>query len=122
MPQKLTPEILVAAIAGFEAQKNHIDSQIAVIRQMLDGGGRSEPAATTETAKPRTKRSAAVRRRMKLAQQLRWLKIKKAAAPPQSEAAKPKKKRKMSAAGRKAIGEASKRRWAAVRAAKKAAA
>jgi hypothetical protein len=43
---KLTPEIIIAAIAGFEAQKNHIDSQIAEIRQMLDGGS-TEPAAST---------------------------------------------------------------------------
>ena len=45
MAQKLTPEILNAAIAGFEAQKNHIDSQIAEVRSMLDGGS-TGPAVT----------------------------------------------------------------------------
>jgi hypothetical protein len=116
MPKTLTPEIALAAIAGLELQKTQIDSQIAELRNVLDGGGRSEPAITpSETGKPRKKRSAAVRRRMKIAQQLRWKKIKEAAEPPQSKAAKP-KKRKLSAAGRKNIIEATKRRWALKRA------
>jgi hypothetical protein len=115
MPQKLTPEIIIAAIAGFEGQKALLDHQIAELRSMLDGGSRSEPAVSTATGKPRKKRSAAVRRRMKIAQQLRWKKIKEAAEPPQSKAAKP-KKRKLSAAGRKNIIEATKRRWALKRA------
>ena len=119
MPQKLTPEIIIAAIAGFEAQKDHIDSRIAAIRSMLDGG-RSEPAATTETVKPRKKRSAAVRRRMALAQRARFAKLKKGSEPTQAVAAKP-KKRKMSAAGRRAISLATKKRWAAIKAAKKVA-
>jgi hypothetical protein len=121
MPQKLTPEIIIAAIAGFEGQKQVIDSQIAELRSILNGGGRSEPAVTpSETGKPRKRRSASVRRRMRLAQQLRWKKIKQAAEPPQGESAKP-KRRKLSAAGRKAISIAAKKRWRAIKAAKKAA-
>jgi hypothetical protein len=116
MPQKLTPEIIIAAIAGFEGQKALLDHQIAELRSMLDGGSRSEPAVSTATGKPRKKRSAAVRYRMKIAQQLRWKKIKEAAEPPQGEAAKP-KKRKLSAAGRKAISIAAKKRWAALKSA-----
>ena len=59
---------------------------------------------------------------MKIAQQLRWKKIKEAAEPTQRKAARP-KKRKLSAAGRKNIIEATKKRWARVRAeAEKAAA
>jgi hypothetical protein len=119
MPQlKLTTDILSAALEGFEAQKNRIDAKIAEIKQQLNGG-RPEPAAPTDSDKPRKKRSAAVRRRMKLAQQLRWKKIKEAAEPAQAAAAKP-KKRKLSTAGRKAIIAATKKRWAAVRAAKHA--
>jgi len=76
--QKLNPEILAAAIEGFEAQKRRIDEQIAELRQM-QGAGRVEPAAKPES---------------------------------------PKRKRRLSAAGRKAIAEASRKRWAAVRAAK----
>jgi len=119
MAQKLTPEIMIAAIAGYEAQKNQIDSRIAEVRSMLDGGSTGS-AVSTVTAKPRKKRSAAVRRRMKIAQQLRWKKIKEAAAPQQTKAAKP-KKRKLSRAGKAAIVAALKKRWAAVKAAKKAA-
>ena len=116
MPQKLTREIIIAAISGFEGQKALLDHQIAELRSILNGGGRSEPAVTpSETGKPRKKRSAAVRRRMKIAQQLRWKKIKEAAEPPQSKAAKT-KTRKLSAAGRKNIIEATKRRWALKRA------
>ena len=35
---KLTPEIITAAIAGFEQQKTRIDAQIAELRAMLPGG------------------------------------------------------------------------------------
>jgi hypothetical protein len=114
---KLTPDILAAAVLGFEEQKTQIDAKISAIRRLLDG--RPTATAPTDTATPRKKRSAAVRRRMKLAQQLRWQKIKEAAEPPQAESAKP-KKRHLSAKGRRAIVEATKRRWAKVKAAKKA--
>ena len=36
MPQKLSHEIITAAIAGFEAQKQRINSKIAELRNMLD--------------------------------------------------------------------------------------
>jgi hypothetical protein len=80
--QKLTHDIITAAIEGFEAQKRKIDGQIGELRAMLSGG-RSE----TRTA-PKVQ---------------------------------PKRKRKMSAAGRRAIGEAAKKRWAAFHAAKETA-
>lgn len=116
---KLTADILNAALEGYTAQKVLLDNRIAEVRRMLDGStGRT---SSTEVAKPRKKRSAAVRRRMKLAQQLRWKKIKEGGEPPQAESAKP-KKRKLSAAGRRAIIDATKKRWARVKAAKKAAA
>ena len=120
MPQlKLTADILSAALEGFEVQKNRIDAKIAEIKKQLGRGG-TAPAAPTDSGKPRKKRSAAVRRRMKLAQQSRWKKIREAAGPAQAVAAKP-KKRKLSAAGTKAIIAATKKRWTAVRAAKKTA-
>ena len=40
---RLTPEIIHAAIDGFEAQKLRIDAQIADLRAMLPGGT-TEPA------------------------------------------------------------------------------
>ena len=119
MPQlKLPTDILAAALIGFEVQKNRIEARIAEIKQLLDGG-RSEPAPSSEIRKPRKKRSAAVRRKMALAQRARYAKLRQASAPPQTVASKP-KKRKLSAAGRKAIIAATKKRWAAVKAAKHA--
>src|ERR1019366_6600938 len=46
--QKLTPEIITAAILGFEEQKRHIDSKIAELRAMLSGG----PGDTAATPVP----------------------------------------------------------------------
>src|SRR4051812_43818906 len=120
MPQTLTPAIIEAAIAGFEAQKSQIDSQIAELRSMLDGRSTSQPSSPTETApKPRKKFSAAARKRMALAQRARYQKLGQDSEAPQAESAKPKKKRKMSAAGRAAIAAGVRKRWAAVKAAAK---
>jgi len=117
MPQlKLTADILAAALEGFEAQKNRLDTQIAEIKQMLKGGN-TAPATSTDTGQPRKKRSAAVRRKMALAQLARYAKLNKVAEPGPALVAEP-KKRKLSAAGRRAIIAATKKRWAAVKAAK----
>lgn len=114
--QKLTPEIIHAAIEGFESQKRRIDSQIDELRQLLNGGS-AEPAAESGTPARKRKISAAGRRRMAAAQKARWAKV-RGEVEPTSSAAPPKPtKRKMSAAGRKAISEATKRRWEAKRAA-----
>ena len=115
--QKLTPEIITAAILGFEERKRHIDSKIAELRAMLPGGP-GETAATPEApTSKRRKFSAAARRRMREAQQRRWASTRgesklSAAATPVA----PKPKRKLSAAGRKAIQDAVRRRWARKRA------
>jgi hypothetical protein len=118
MPTKLTPEIINAAIVGFEQQKLHIDAQIAELRATMLSGGSTEAATTPEGKPSKRKISAAARRRMALGQKARWAKLKGESEPstpatPES----PKPKRKMSAAGRKAISEATKKRWAAFHAA-----
>jgi len=110
---KLTSEIVAAAIIGFEVERDRIQVRIAEIRQLL--GSPAGATAPSEIAKPRKKRSAAVRRRMKIAQQLRWKKIKEASEPAQAETAKP--KRTMSASARKRIAAAKRRRWALKKAA-----
>ena len=117
MPQKLTAEIIVAAIEGFESQKRRIDSRIDELHQLLNAD-RKEAAATSGAPARKRKVSAAGRRRMAAAQKARWAKIRAEAEPPSPPAAaKPEKqKRKLSAAGRKAISEATKRRWALKRA------
>ena len=113
--QKLTNEILIAAIDGYQVQKTHIETKIAELRALLAGG--SSEAATPETPKrKRRKMSAAGRKAIAEAQRKRWAGAKKAAEPTPTEA--PKRKRKLSRAGRAAIIAATKKRWAAVRAAK----
>src|SRR5260370_29902985 len=106
---KLTDEILAAALEGFAIQKDRIDAKIAEIKNLLNGS-HTAPDTTTEVARPRKKRSAAVRRKMALAQRARYAKLRQVAEPTQSVAAKP-KKRKLSAAGRMAIIAGIKKRW-----------
>jgi hypothetical protein len=117
--QRLTPEVITAAILGFKEQKRHIESQIGELQAMLDGRG-AGPAVTAEApTRTRRKVSAAVRRQMALGQQKRWRTIKggaKSSSPVTLEPFKP--KRKLSVAGRRAIIAATKRRWAVVKAMK----
>ena len=112
MPPKLTSDILKAAIAGFEQQKVQIDAQISELRAMLPGG--NTHATTPESAAPKRKRfSAAVRRKMAMAQRARWAKIKgDSEAPAPLQPAKP-ERRRMSATARAKIAEAQRKRWAA---------
>ena len=115
--QTLTPNLINAAIEGFESQKRRIDEQIAELRAMLSGG-RAEPTTAAESS-PRQRRtlSAAARMRIADAQRKRWAASRKESEPAADvEAAKP--NRKLSAAGRRNIVAATKKRWAAVRAAK----
>ena len=104
--QKLTPEIINAAIVGFDQQKLRIDTQIAELRAMLYGGS-TKPTPATTPEPPTTKRrkfSASARRRMKEAQQLRWAKIRGESEPPAPATQEPPKaKRKLSKAGKAAI-------------------
>lgn len=111
--QKLTVEIIHAAIEGFESQKRRIDLQIGELRQLLSTGT-TEAAPASGVPAPKRKISAAGRRRMAAAQQARWAKARVEAEPASSPATpKPaKQKRKLSEAGRKAISEATKKRWA----------
>jgi hypothetical protein len=121
MPKTLTPEIALAAIAGLELQKTQIDSQIAELRNVLDGGRLTSSAAMpSDTSKGKRKKfSLASRKKMAAAQRARYAKLRGESEPTEAAAAKP--KRKMSAAGRKAIATAAKKRWKAIKAAKKAA-
>jgi hypothetical protein len=110
MPQKLSQEIITAAIAGFEAQKERINSKIAELHNMLD-----HRHAGAEAPKPKREISAASRRRMALAQKKRWAAIKgrsAAISPDGSE----RPKRRISEEGMKRIIAATKRRWALKRA------
>ena len=48
----LTKEIINAAITGFEAQKKHIDAQIAGLRSMLTGQPTAPVVQTASSRKP----------------------------------------------------------------------
>ena len=115
MPQKLTKEIISAAIAGFEAQKQHIDSQIAELRQRLDGQSRATTAEAEASSIPKRRISAASRRRMALAQRKRWAPIKGQAQAVLSTAPET-PKRRISEEGMRRIIAATKKRWALKRA------
>ena len=73
MPKKLSHEIITAAISGFEAQKERINSKIAELRNMLH---HKDGHAAAEAPKVKRKMSAAARRRIALAQKKRWAAIK----------------------------------------------
>jgi hypothetical protein len=79
----------------------------------------ADPAAALEVpARKGRKRSAAVRKRMKEAQRLRWARIRGESGPPaMPEPSKP--KRRISAEGMKRIIAATKKRWRLQRAAAK---
>jgi hypothetical protein len=114
---KLTPEIINAAVLGFEQQKRQIDAKIGELRAMLLTGPAQDATTPAAPGRKRRKFSAAARKRMKEAQQRRWAKINGASEPPApatEEAAKP--KRKLSKAGKAAIVAALKKRWAAKKA------
>jgi hypothetical protein len=120
MPTKLSKEVVLAAIEGFQSQNRQIDTQIAELRQMLNGHRTVSLASPEEPTRKRKKFSAASRRRMKEAQQRRWAAVKGDTAPSSPATAKsPKRKRHLSAAGRQAIIAATKKRWALKRAAAK---
>jgi hypothetical protein len=113
--QKLTNEIITAAILGFEEQKRHINTQIAELRGMQTGASAGTAAAPEPPKPKRRKMSAAGKKAIAEAQRKRW-----AASKAESAGVTPKvvskPKRKLSAAGRKAIVAATKKRWALKRA------
>jgi hypothetical protein len=117
MSNNLSPQIISAAIEGFENQKKRLDAQIRELRAMLNGG-RAKSAAAEPAKRKRRRTSAARPKRVAEAQQKRWAATKQQSAPslqvvtPES----PKLKRRLSAAGRKRIIAATKRRWALKRA------
>ena len=112
---RLTPELIAAAVEGYESQKARIDQKIAELRAILSGGP-TEADATPEAPARKRKVSAAARRKMALAQKARWARVRGEAEPAPEKA--PKAKRKMSKEGLARIIAATKERWEAVRAAK----
>jgi hypothetical protein len=110
MPQqKLSPELLAAALQGLEAQKDRIDSQIAQVKRIL-GVRPKGPSASPEAPKRRHRMSAAASKRIGAAQRKRWAEYRNQKAAAVQEAKEP--RRKMSAAARKHIAAVQRKRWA----------
>jgi hypothetical protein len=119
--QKLTNEIIAAAIEGFEVQKTRINQRIAELQVMLSSGPAESATMPEAPERKRRKFSAAARKRMKEAQQRRWAKIRGESESPAPGAAKPAKaKRRISTEGLRRIIAATKRRWRLQKAAAKA--
>ena len=118
MSTKLNPEIIAAAIEGFENQRNRLDAQIGELRAMLDGRHTESASAGPPPKRKRRRIGAARRKRIAEARREGWAATKQQSAPslqivtPEA----PQRKRRLSAAGRKRIIEATKRRWALKRA------
>ena len=72
---RLTPELIAAAVEGYESQKARIDLKIAELKALLPGGPAIAAAAPEALARKR-KVSAAARRKMAIAQKKRWAAIK----------------------------------------------
>lgn len=114
----LTPDIINAAIEGFEAQKRRIDEQIAELRAMLLGPEEASASRTVTGSTRKRKFSAASRQKMALAQKARWAKLRGDTEP--IAIAEPKQERKLSEEGRKRIIAATKKRWRLQKAAARA--
>src|ERR1044072_5037239 len=127
MAQKLTPEIIQAAIEGLTSRQEAIGRQIAELRALLpgtssNGNSAPRPASTSSKRGGRRTMSAEARERIAAAQRKRWAVSRgegdaSASAVSQAASSRKPKKRRLSAAGRKAIQEALRKRWAAKRAA-----
>jgi hypothetical protein len=108
---------LSSIINQLERQKTAIDRALAALQGI---GGIPLAPATEVPARKGKKRSAAVRKRMKEAQQLRWAMIRGESEQTTPTAPQPPKpKRRISAEGMKRIIAATKKRWRLQRAAAK---
>ena len=115
---------LTGIIERLERQKSAIERALAALRE-VDAPAtavQAKPSVAPEpTSGTRKKFSAAARKRMALAQQARWAKIKGEVQPPAPAAPEPSKpKRRISPEGMKRIIAATKKRWRLKRVAAKA--
>jgi len=72
--QKVDNNLLLAALAGLELQRQKVEDQIQQVKSMLGIRRGPGPARKAAAAKPARKRqlSAAARRRISAAQKKRW--------------------------------------------------
>ncbi|MGO9259683.1 MAG: hypothetical protein ACLQU1_25720 [Bryobacteraceae bacterium] len=115
--KSIDPDILRAALTGYQHERAQIAQKIADLTRQLGGKGGPAKAEGGRT----TGMSDDGRRRIAAAQKKRWAALKKAAgAQGKKAAARKSGKRRMSAEGRRRIAEATRKRWEAFRAKKAA--
>ena len=112
MPLPTDPDLLAAALIGYQEMLKDIDARMSELRARIGVQPASAPLAEAGATKRSV--SPAARRRMAVAQRKRWAAARKAkagvaATPPKA------KKRHLSPEGRARIVAATKRRWAAAR-------
>ena len=113
------PEVLRAALIGYEHHRSLIDEKIAEIKARLAEHRVTTPAADASAVHTKRTLSPAARRRIAAAQKKRWAAFHAGKGPAAKKAVVTKKasgKRVLSAAARKRIAAAQKKRWAAFRA------
>jgi len=112
---------ITTIIRQLDHQKTAIDRALTALRD-IDAAPATAPQIEAAAPKALTrKRSAAVRRKMALAQKARWAKIKSEVEPPAPTPAPPQAKRQISPEGLQRIIAATKKRWRLQKAAAKAA-
>jgi len=104
---------LASIVSELRVERTNLASQLKRVDAALSVLGKSD--AGSSYTKPRRTLSASARKRISLAQKVRW--AKKAA---KNQAGKMRPKRTMSASARRKIGAAQRARWAKVRAKKAA--
>jgi hypothetical protein len=115
--KSIDPDILRAALIGYQQERAQLAQKIADLTRQL--GGKAGPS-TVEGGRT-AGMSDDGRRRIAAAQRKRWAAQKRAAgAQGKKAAAKKSGKRRMSAEGRRRIAEATRKRWEAFRAKKAA--
>ena len=102
---KLTPQIITAAIDGYEAQKTRIDATLAELRAMLSG---DSPKPEPQKLK-RRKMSAEGRKAISEATKNRWAAFHAAKQAEKGEQSPAEKLKIKSSAPKKAAGKASKK-------------
>ncbi len=79
MPNTVDTSLLQAALIGYEAERQKIQSKIAELQRQLGGRARSAStlAAATPTKRGKRRMSAAARKRIAEAQKKRWAAFRK---------------------------------------------
>ena len=101
---------LAGVLKELEQERSRLEQAIEIIGKLV---GRNGTRGQTRARRPKWMLSAAVRRKISLAQKARWAKTRRAVAPTRVHT--------MSRAGRNKIAAAQRARWAKVKQQKKAA-